>query len=205
MARRDIVVVGASAGGVETLRQLVQTLPAGLPAAVFVTVHFPPQGASGRPRILSRCGALPAIHAAHGDAIVNGRIYVAPPDHHLLVHRDYIALARGPRENGNRPAVDPMFRSAAVAFGERVIGIVLSGMLDDGTAGALAIKRAGGVAIAQDPRDALFPSMPQCAIERARVDHVLPVSKIGAAVFQFVTEEMSTDAAGRSRTRAHRP
>jgi two-component system, chemotaxis family, protein-glutamate methylesterase/glutaminase len=190
MARRDIVVVGASAGGVETLQQLVRTLPASFPASLFVTVHFPAESASVLPKILSRCGPLTALHAADGDAIIQGRIYVAPPDHHLLIHRDCLALARGPRENGNRPAIDPMFRSAAVAFGERVIGIVLTGTLDDGTAGARAIKRAGGVAIAQDPRDALFSSMPQSAIEHGSVDRVLPVSEMGAAIIELITEEI---------------
>ena len=130
------------------------------------------------PRILARAGAVPAVHAADGETIVPGRIYVAPPDVHLLFEGNTIRLVRGPRENGNRPAVDPMFRSAAIAFGPRVIGVVLSGNLDDGTAGLAAIKRRGGIAIAQDPEDALFPSMPQSAIRDVAVDHVVAVRQL---------------------------
>ena len=132
MAERNIIVVGASAGGVEALRQIVHSLPAQLDAAVFVTIHFPSHGTSMLPRILGRAGQLPVVHPSDGERIVTGRIYVAPPDFHLLVDRKRIRLVRGPRENGHRPAIDPMFRSASVAFGPRVIGVVLTGNLDDG-------------------------------------------------------------------------
>src|SRR5262245_41691738 len=126
MANRDIIVVGGSAGGVEALSTLASALPAGFPAAIFATLHFPQQGISVLPRILSRAGPLPAQHAEQGDKIEHGRIYIAPPDRHLLLYRDGIRLVRGPTENGNRPAIDPMFRSAAVAFGPRVIGVVIT-------------------------------------------------------------------------------
>ena len=132
MQCRNIVVVGASAGGIEALQQIVRELPGNLAAALFVTVHFPETGTSLLPEILSRAGTLPAVHALDGEAIVPGRIYVAPPDYHLLMNDSTIRLSRGPRENGHRPAVDPMFRSAAVAYGARVIGVVLSGNQDDG-------------------------------------------------------------------------
>src|SRR5689334_7646450 len=137
MPPRHIIVVGASAGGVEALTRLVHDLTSDILAAIFVTIHFPAGGSSALPRILERSGKLPAAHAEDGQRIQEGLIYVAPPDHHLLIFRDAIRLYRGPRENGNRPAVDPMFRSAALAYGARVIGIVLSGNLDDGTSGLL--------------------------------------------------------------------
>jgi len=183
---RDIVVVGASAGGVEVLQRVVRTLPAKFPGAIFITLHFPEHGTSVLPRILSRAGSLSAIHAADGDSIVPGRIYIAPPDYHLLLTPRAIRLVRGPQENGNRPAIDPMFRSAAMAFGPRVIGVVLTGALDDGVAGLAAIKRRGGLAVAQDPEEALFPSMPRSAIEHVAIDRVAPVAQIGHAILELI-------------------
>jgi two-component system chemotaxis response regulator CheB len=178
MLPRYLIVIGASAGGVEALTDVVRHLPADIDAAVFVTIHFPPTSASALPRILSRAGKLAATHAVDGQSIERGTIYLAPPDNHLLIFRDHVRLYRGPRENGNRPAIDPMFRSAALAYGPRVIGVVLTGSLDDGTSGLLAIKRRGGVAIAQDPEDAMFPSMPQSAIEHVAVDHVVKLKDL---------------------------
>jgi two-component system, chemotaxis family, protein-glutamate methylesterase/glutaminase len=182
MAERDIIVVGASAGGVETLQQLVHSLPERLDAAVFITLHFPSHGRSVLPRILSRVSHQPVLHPLDGERIVMGRIYIAPPDFHLLVDRNAIRLVRGPREHGHRPAIDPMFRSAALAFGPRVIGVVLTGNLDDGTSGLAAIKRRGGLALAQDPDDALFPSMPQSAIEHVAVDRISPIRSMWPAL-----------------------
>ena len=127
MSHRDIVVIGASAGGIEALQQIARALPAALPATIFVTVHFPMQASSALPRILARAGSLAATHAVDGEMIGRSRIYVAPPDSHLLLVGEEIHLVRGPREHGNRPAIDPMFRSAALAFGRRVIGVVLTG------------------------------------------------------------------------------
>jgi two-component system chemotaxis response regulator CheB len=175
----DRVVVGASAGGVEALIRLVGGLPAALPAAVFVVLHVPGNGTSVLPQILSRAGPLRATHAIDEEPIVRGHIYVAPPDHHLLVHRGRVRVVRGPRENRHRPAVDPLFRTAARAYGERVIGVILSGTLDDGTAGLLAVKALGGIAVVQDPRDALFAGMPRSALDYVEVDHVLAAREIG--------------------------
>jgi len=182
MSNRDIVVIGASAGGIEALTKLVRTLPGNLPAALFVVLHMPADIPSLLPEILSRVGALPASHPADGMTITPGQIYVAPPDHHLLVERGYVHLVRGPKENRHRPAIDPLFRSAAKAYCQRVVGVILSGALDDGTAGLLAIKRSGGIAIVQSPEEALYPQMPQSALNHVQVDYCLPVRKINAII-----------------------
>lgn len=182
---RHIIVIGASAGGVEALTRLARDLSPEIDAALFITVHFPAAATSALPRILSRAGTLQALHPTDGQAIEVGKIYLAPPDHHLLIFRDHVRLYRGPRENGNRPAVDPMFRSAALSYGARVIGVVLSGNLDDGTSGLLAIKRRGGIAVVQDPEDAMFPSMPQSAIEHMAVDHVVKLERLGALLHEL--------------------
>ena len=170
--------MGASAGGVEALIKFVSALPPDLDAAAFVCLHVAPYGTSVIPQILSRSGPLSAAHAQDGEPIVNGRIYVAPPDHHLLVHAGAVRVTRGPRENGHRPAVDALFRSAAMHYGSRAAGVVLSGTLDDGTAGLSLIKEAGGVAMVQDLEEALFPNMPRAAMENISVDAVLPAAQI---------------------------
>jgi two-component system chemotaxis response regulator CheB len=179
---RDVVVIGASAGGVEALQVLAAHLDPELAASIFVVLHVPAHGASVLPSLLARAGPLPASHARDGEAIEPGRIYVAPPDLHLLLDDDAIRTVRGPKENGHRPAVDPLFRSAARRYGRRVVGIVLSGALDDGTAGLTAIKRARGLTIVQDPTEAAYPSMPMSAIESVSPDHVLRVAEIGSLV-----------------------
>ena len=189
MPGHDIITVGASAGGVEALAGLVRGLPADLPAAVFVALHVPAHGTSVLPQILSRRGPLPARHARDGEAIDPGRIYVAPPDQHMLIHGRVIRLSRGPRENGVRPAIDPLFRTAARWYGPRVVGVILSGTLDDGSAGLVAIKERGGVAIVQDPEEALFPGMPRNAIDAAPVDHILPTPAIPELLNRLAREE----------------
>ncbi|HEU4565834.1 MAG TPA: chemotaxis protein CheB [Gemmatimonadaceae bacterium] len=193
MAGHDIIVIGASAGGVEALRALVRFLPADLPAALFVVLHVPADAPSVLPRLLARAGPLPASHARDGEPIAHGHIYVAPPNCHMLVKRGRIALSSGPRENGHRPAVDPLFRSAAAAFGPRVVGVVLSGNLDDGTAGLQAIKRQGGTALVQDPEEAHYVGMPTSAIGNVAVDEVLPIQKLAAELVRLAAEPVPED------------
>lgn len=192
MKGQNIIVVGASAGGVESLARLASALPADLPAALLVVLHMPTNATSVLPEILNRRGSLRASSAVEGEPIEHGRIYVAPPNHHLLAKPGFIRLVHGPRENGHRPAVDPLFRSAAHAYGARAIGVILSGTMDDGSLGLQIVKRLGGTAIVQDPEDALFPAMPQNAINNAEVDYVLPLDEIGPLVARL-TKQLSTD------------
>ena len=194
MAGRDIIVVGASTGGVEALSTLVAGLPEDFPAAVFSVIHFPPQARSVLPRILSKAGLLPAKHAVDGEPIRSGQIFVARPDYHLMLEWERVRVVHGPRENRCRPAVDPLFRSAARAYGPRVIGVVLTGALDDGTAGLLAVKSQGGVAVVQDPEDALVPGMPSSALRYVDVDHCLPLSEIPALLSKVVREQVEEGA-----------
>jgi two-component system, chemotaxis family, protein-glutamate methylesterase/glutaminase len=188
MANKDIIVVGASAGGIEALQKLAAGLPRELPAAVFVVWHLSPGVKSALPEVLSRAGPLPAANPQDGDAIENGRIYVAPADHHLLLERGYVRVARGPKENRFRPAVDPLFRSAAYVYGPRVVGVVLSGALDDGTAGLWTIKLRGGTAVVQEPADASNRSMPLNALENGAVDHKLPAAQVGPLLARLARE-----------------
>jgi two-component system, chemotaxis family, protein-glutamate methylesterase/glutaminase len=189
MPDHGIVVVGASAGGVEALTDLTASLPGDLPAAVFVVLHLPATGTSALPEILRRHGPLPAAHVKDGEPIQPGRVYVAPPDHHVLLRTGHVHLSRGPRENGHRPAIDPLFRSAAREYATRVIGVVLSGALDDGTAGLLAIKSRGGTAVVQDPADALYPGMPGNALEQVQVDHVAAAASMGKLLARLITDQ----------------
>lgn len=195
MPKHDIIVIGASTGGVEALATIARSLRADLPAALFVVIHIPAQATSVLPLILERTGPLPAAHAVDGEPIQPGRIYVAPPDFHLLAEQGYIRLMRGPKENRNRPAVDPLFRSAARAYGPRVIGVILTGALNDGTAGLLAIKRRGGIAVVQDPADAFFPSMPESALEYVAADYCLPLAEIGPTLTRLAQESAEEEAA----------
>ena len=188
MTAHDIIVVGASAGGVEALSQLVRGLPRDLPASVFIVLHISAQSPSILPEILSRAGNLPAAHAANGEAIEHGRIYVAPPDQHLLIEEGYVHVVRGPRENRHRPAVDPMFRSAALAYGPRVVGVILTGALDDGTAGMRSLKMRGGLSVIQDPREALYPGMPRSVEQNVQVDYCLPMAEIPPLLVRLANE-----------------
>ena len=173
----EVVVVGASAGGLEALKALASGLPKNLQAAVLIVVHTSPSSPGMLPDLLNRAGLLPVAFAAQGARFERGNIYVAPPDRHMLIDPpDRIRISRGPKENGFRPAIDPLFRSAALAFGPRVAGLILSGNLDDGTVGLAAIKRRGGVAIVQDPSEASAPSMPLSALREVRVDHCVGVA-----------------------------
>ncbi len=190
MSNRNIVVVGASLGGVDALQQLVASLDADLPAAIFVVLHVGEQSPSMLHNILSRAGALPAVPAKDGEAIEAGKIYVAVPGRHLLVENK-VRVVSGPKENRHRPAIDPLFRSAAAAHGDRVIGVVLTGSLDDGAAGTVAIKRCGGMVIVQDPEDAFCSSMPRSAIRIDDPDYIVPLSEIGPLINRLARESLS--------------
>lgn len=182
----EIVVIGASAGGVEAAKSLVEYLPADLQAAFFLVLHFPEDATSVLPQILNRHGHLSACHPSDGDRIQNGRIYVAPPGSHMLVKRGYVRVVRGPKENGHRPAIDPLFRSAAINYKRKVAGVILSGLLDDGVMGLNAIKREGGQALVQDPHEAFFPDMPKNAIAHVSVDLVAPIADLAAALIEMI-------------------
>lgn len=199
MPGHDIVVVGFSAGGIDPLQRLVAELPSDCPASIFVVHHFPATSITALPGILSRAGSLPALQPADGDEIVPGRIYVARPNHHMLLQDNRIRLTNGPREQGHRPAIDPLFRTAARSFGPRVVGVILSGTLDDGTAGLLAIKHAGGLAVVQDPKDAAYPDMALSAIQNVPVDHVARAADLGRLVDRLVRLPAAAEPAPLSR------
>jgi two-component system chemotaxis response regulator CheB len=182
--------MGASAGGVETLREVVRRFPADFPAAICIVLHIAPSSPSALAGILGRAGVLPCRAARDGDALTPGQILVAQPDRHLEVEDGRVRLTVGPRENNTRPAIDVLFRTAAHERGSGVVGVVLSGTRDDGTAGLAAIKTAGGLAVVQDPDDALYAGMPESAIANVAVDVILPANRIAAAIIDMVTEEV---------------
>jgi two-component system chemotaxis response regulator CheB len=189
MAQRDVIVVGASAGGIEPLRTLVAALPAELPASLLVVVHIPAGVQSSLPAILERAGRLRVAPVASGP-LEHGTIYVAPPDHHLVLCGNAAHLSRGPTVNGYRPAVDALFRTAAREAGPRVMGVILSGALDDGADGMVDIAKRGGVTLVQDPTEALHDSMPREAMSRLEVDHVLPAAGLAKALVALAEGEV---------------
>src|SRR6516162_2547356 len=193
MAGHDVIVVGASAGGVDALLQMVRGLPAGLPATILVVCHQPSGKQSALPEVLSRAGPVLAVHARDGEPTYPGQIYVAPPDFHLLVEPGIMRLSHGPRENMHRPAIDPLFRSAARVYGERVIGVILSGSLQDGLAGLLAIRGAGGIAVVQHPDDAAMPIMPQSACDVVGADHVVSAAALGPLLAALVAKPVASE------------
>ncbi|MCA1454579.1 chemotaxis protein CheB [Bradyrhizobium sp. BRP22] len=188
MGNRDIIVIGGSAGATAPLKEILGRLPADLAAAIFIVLHIPAQGIGLLATVTSAAAKLPVRQAESGMLIEHGHIYLAPPDHHLLVLRDHMMLGRGPRENMVRPAIDPLFRSAALHYGPRVIGVVLSGFLSDGAAGLNAIKRCGGFALVQDPQDAISDEMPLRALEATTVDLCVPGTRIGDVLSDLVRE-----------------
>ncbi|RZK17734.1 MAG: chemotaxis protein CheB [Hymenobacter sp.] len=185
---RDIVVVGASAGGVSALIALAKSLPADFAAPVLVVLHLSPNSPSVLPELMARESALPVRHARHEEVLKPGVIYVAPPDHHLLVEKDRVLVARGPKENRFRPSIDALFRSAAYTYGPRVIGVVLTGYLDDGTSGLWSVQRLGGLAVVQDPQDAAVPFMPANALDYVAADYTVPLSALGSLLTRLTTE-----------------
>jgi two-component system, chemotaxis family, protein-glutamate methylesterase/glutaminase len=191
IAKRNIIVIGASAGGIGALIELTNQFPKYLNAAVFIVQHVAPFSPSYLPQILSRSGKLEAHHAKDGEEVQVGKIYVAPPDFHLLIDKEKVVVKKGPKENRFRPSIDALFRSAAYTYGARVISIVLSGMLDDGTSGMWTVKRMGGLAIIQDPEEAICASMPQNVLEYVEVDHILPVNKMGALLQELIEEHVN--------------
>lgn len=191
MPNRDIIVIGGSAGALDALQTIVSKLPHNIAAAIFVVIHISAARESLLPNILTRSGRLPAVHPSDQEPIKSAHIYIAPPDRHLVIENRHVKVVHGPRENRARPAVDPLFRSAALNYGPRVIGVVLSGSLDDGTAGLRAIKRMGGVALVQDPVSANYPAMPQSAIDNTEVDYVGTPEEIAARLRTLVTERAS--------------
>jgi len=187
---RDIVLIGGSSGAIEALLRLLKRLPANFPAAIFIVVHTRAEGPGLLPRVLSRASRLPALFSEHGDPIRPGQIHIAPPDHHLMLgEKDTVQVRRGPRENGSRPAIDPLFRTAAARYGPRTIAVVLSGYLDDGSAGLYAIRKRGGIGIVQDPKDALAEEMPLRAQRYAGADYVLSADDIGAKLVELAGED----------------
>ena len=183
--KRDIVAVGASAGGVRALELLVGGLPTDYQGSVLVVLHFPRWATSELAQILSRSGPLPAIQAGPNQPLEQGRIYVAAPDYHLLVDDHQVIRWRGPTEDRHRPSINTLFRSAAVAHGERVAGVVLTGTLEDGATGLWWVKRFGGLAIVQDPAEAEFPDMPRSALAHVDIDYVLGVSEMGGLLSEL--------------------
>lgn len=185
-----LVVIGASAGGMHALKALVAQLPIDFPAPVFIVSHMSPDTTGeALVRSLDQAGALTCQHAQSGQRFERGIIYVAPSDCHMLIEGDTLIITKGARENRSRPAIDPLFRSAAVAHGNRVIGVILTGYLDDGTSGMMAIKRCGGICIAQDPDDATHADMPRSVIVNVGVDHCLPIARMGAVLSRLAREK----------------
>jgi two-component system, chemotaxis family, protein-glutamate methylesterase/glutaminase len=191
VAHRDLIIIGGSAGAIEALRTLVARLPADLPAAVAIVVHLPPTARSALPNILDRAGKLDAVPAAHGARLTPSKIFVAPPDHHLLVHGGRLRVTRGPRVNGHRPAIDPLFVSAATWGGRRVIGVILSGTLDDGTVGLRAVAQHGGAVFVQHPSEAAYPAMPTNALRSVPAARALPLGELAEAIDHATREELN--------------
>jgi two-component system chemotaxis response regulator CheB len=191
MANRDILAIGTSAGGFNALRSLARELPGNMPAAVLMVIHLPAQFPSELDAILTQAGPLPATFARNGEAVQHSHIYVAPPAAHLLLDGDRLQLGYGPSENNARPAIDPLFRSAALCCGPRSVGVVMTGTMGDGASGLQALKRCGGMTVVQDPSDAAFPEMPSTALRRVKPDHV-----VGLAGMAGLLEKLARQPAG---------
>lgn len=196
MPGKDIIVIGASAGGIDPIRTILRGLPSAFSGSIFIVVHTSPNSPGVLQAIFDKAGTLPASAGEDGGRIVPGRVYVAPPDSHLIIEPGKMCLTRGPKENRFRPAIDPLFRSAAQTYGPRVVGIILSGGLDDGTSGLWAVKQLGGTAIVQDPQEAWAPSMPKSAMLHVRVDHVVRIEEIAPLLIRLAATEADAQEGG---------
>ncbi len=192
--KHDIVVIGASSGGFDALRTIISQLPRDFPASVFITLHTAPTGTGYLAELLAAVSPIPVISPKSTEEIRTGFIYVAPPNRHLIIKRGFVAIRFLPKENGTRPAIDPMFRTAAHSYARRVIGVLLTGNLDDGTAGLGVIKDEGGLTIVQDPKDAMYPDMPLAAIKTVSQDYVVPLSEIPPLIVDLVNTEIKGEA-----------
>jgi two-component system chemotaxis response regulator CheB len=197
VANRDLVVIGASAGGIEAVERVIADLPVSLRACVLIVLHTSSGAATVLPGIFQRCSRLPVVEAEDGMKLQNGQILLATPDLHLLVEDGVARVIAGPRENRHRPAIDPLFRSAATSHGPRAIGVILTGMLDDGTSGLMLLRARGGAAVVQDPSTAVFPSMPQHALAQVPDAHIVPLEQIGVCIARLTEEELPGDASNR--------
>jgi two-component system chemotaxis response regulator CheB len=203
MEKSDIIVIGSSAGGVSALKDLVGSFPENFTAAIFVVQHLPPDTASRLPEILATAGNLPAMHAEDGEEIKPGKIYIAPPDHHMIVKGQSVLVRKSPKENRFRPSIDATMRSIAYQYGQRAIGVVLTGKLDDGTSGLWSIKEMGGITVVQSPKDAMFADMPNNVLQSVEVDYVTPLAEMGALIVGLAskpiekTMEVETSIEGR--------
>lgn len=193
--KRDLIVIGASAGGVQAVKVLLRGLPPDLPASVLIVIHTAARAESHLPQVFAGSCALPVNHPQNSAPLDHGHVYIALPDHHLLIEDAHAAAVMGPKENRHRPAIDTLFRSAAARFGQRVIGVVLTGLLDDGTAGMWEIKRHGGLSIVQDPKQAQYPGMPRSVLEHVAVDYCVPLEKIASLLDSLCRQ----DVVGRRR------
>lgn len=193
MEKRNIIVIGASAGGYEVLKTIVKSLPSKIDASIFIVWHMAPTIRGVLPMVLNKENSIHAAHAVDNEEIKPNRIYIAAPDHHMLLEDGRVRVTHGPKENRFRPAVDPLFRSAAYEYRNRVIGVVLSGALDDGTAGLWTIKNYGGLAVAQDPNSAEVPSMPENAIREVAVDYIVTATEIADLLVRLCVEEVDVN------------
>jgi two-component system chemotaxis response regulator CheB len=202
---RDVIVIGGSAGAVEALTGLLGTLPPKLDAAVAVVLHRHPSFASSMARVFSRNSTLEVIEPEQGERFLPGRVYLAPADRHMTIHDGTIQLNRQPRQHHTRPAIDPLFRSAASAYGSRAIGVLLTGNLSDGVGGLIEIKSNGGLSLVQDPRQAPYPSMPQNALIYDHVDLVFQIERLGVVLGKLVQGESLKSVINIEGARAVRP
>lgn len=189
MARRDVIAIGGSLGAVDAVKQLLRDLPTGFDASIFVVIHVGARGKNLLAGIFGEHAAMPVSTATDGERVKQGHAYIAPADHHLLVMDGVMRLGRGPRENLSRPALDPLFRSVGICYGPRAIGVVLSGRLNDGAAGLADLKRCGGMAVVQNPGDAIAPDMPLGALSAAKVDYRAPLADLPSLLPRLASDE----------------